>query len=245
MTEDCYILGDGPSIKWFDLKKLHGKPCISIGYLSFHIEAKHLNIILQTHLRRTWFIPFKKLDVGNNQKWKNSVRKLVKKEMQKNKKREYLVHFLSKLFLLQYMNVGSYVKLNHLDPEFRRRIVSELGGFPRGSIYHAIGIAIKLGFKKITLVGCDYINQEGMSGHWYENGQGIEKVRRNDANWDFYSIALEFIHIDSISLQECKGMINQVSFEEKFSTKLKYRENTEIADSNFLFMISRRPGINV
>ena len=38
--ESCYVFGNGPSLKWFDLKKFSDKPSISSGQLHYHKELR-------------------------------------------------------------------------------------------------------------------------------------------------------------------------------------------------------------
>ena len=43
-NESCYILGNGASIKYFDLKKFNDKISIGIGPFDYHVDFDSLNI---------------------------------------------------------------------------------------------------------------------------------------------------------------------------------------------------------
>ena len=42
--ETCYIFGDGPSIKWFDLRLFDDHPAICCGMIPFHKDFNKINI---------------------------------------------------------------------------------------------------------------------------------------------------------------------------------------------------------
>jgi hypothetical protein len=56
--ESCYVVGDGVSLKWFDLKNFSNKVSIGSGSLiPFHEEFKLLNMRYLMLLEPFWFFP--------------------------------------------------------------------------------------------------------------------------------------------------------------------------------------------
>src|SRR5438552_13906898 len=69
--ESCYVFGDGPSIKWFDLSQFTKYPAICCGVLPFHrdfhvLRAKYLSLVepwffVPKVLQPKWLHPFRPL----------------------------------------------------------------------------------------------------------------------------------------------------------------------------------------
>ena len=54
--ESCYIIGNGISLKWFDLKFITDKPTFSLNYFIAHKIHKDLNINYDMILEPFFFI---------------------------------------------------------------------------------------------------------------------------------------------------------------------------------------------
>ena len=58
--ESCYILGDGISVKWFDLGTFPKKPALTLSCVPFHKQASSLNIRYSLLVQPYYFYPYVK-----------------------------------------------------------------------------------------------------------------------------------------------------------------------------------------
>lgn len=59
--EECYIWGDGISVKYFDLGLFSDKISIPCSHLPFHKDFHKLNVPYAFYIENLWFYPFTKI----------------------------------------------------------------------------------------------------------------------------------------------------------------------------------------
>ena len=102
-----------------------------------------------------------------------------------------------------------------------------------------IGMALYMGFKNITLVGCDYTSSPQKIGHFYEFGEGVnmETLTHNDANLNSLS---KVVNINSITIDNnYKGKaIPSVPYFDFTNSIPIFKENSEIVSAEDLLELN-------
>ena len=55
--ESCYLIGDGVSVKWFDLAAFSDKTALPCGYIPFHNDFSRLDVKYLSLAEPFWFYP--------------------------------------------------------------------------------------------------------------------------------------------------------------------------------------------
>ena len=98
------------------------------------------------------------------------------------------------------------------------------------SLFAMIGVAYYMGFRKIYLVGMDYLLDRPISGHFYENYQVCnfdqDNIKNNKNFFDNFDKDIEFTLIRP-NKSNCENL-NSVSYSDFFLTNEKNNLNTDI-----------------
>ena len=230
--QECYLFGNGASIRKFDLKNFSNKKSIVCGWLFLHKDYKFLDVISDIEMHPGIFFPF----------WKNPYKKKIEfnyiNHIFKKKKRvlksNYFITSLTNLLgLIKYKNIN-YVYHYGLK-KFNKEYTDPLKQFSlmENSLYAMVGMASFMGFKKINLVGMDYLLDNPVIGHFYENFETLSSSKKHvtDDNkyfFDFFSKKIEFTFISSTNLNT--SFLNTISYENFFKKKqLDYKNNQIIS----------------
>lgn len=239
--ETCYIFGDGPSIKWFDISLFNDYPSICCGMLPFHNDFDKLNIQYCTNIEPWLFVP--KLV---QPKILHGFRPMAA-EYIKFIKRSPDKHFfvsLSNFFSLSGNNVN-YV-FRRL-PKIRNRTDEMLSHFDLfgGSFYAALTLAYYLGFSKIYLVGFDaWTIQPARNMRFYELGEGEISHNTNLAT-DFLEIIKKEADIYTISYDGESRNVKNISYQNYTGKPPIFKENHEIMDDYYLKIMASYPGYKI
>ena len=236
--EECYLFGDGASIKWFDLNHFSDKISIPVSYIPFHNDFEKLNAKYCMLVEPNWFYPFVKTYVNPSKYIINHVQKAYRESILKNNHIDYFIN-LSNFPILQKSNI--YYLYNNLPNTnivkyFRQNGIDPLHGSLRASII----LAIYMGFSKVYLVGYDYTHSPSRMLHWYEKGVGIEKDI-TDYNKDFFSLANDFIEIITVTIDKKSDKLKSITYKELTGYNPNYKENFEIISEKYLKILSTWP----
>jgi len=241
--ESCYLIGDGVSVKWFDLSTFSDKIAIPCGFLPWHKDFSQLNVRYMILNEPFWFYPAH---------WTTSPPiKIVKNYIQKAYRREIIDCYIDKEFFINLSNIVAVRRTNvtyiYRDIHDQRLpdnyITKRIDSFT-GSLRFSILLAIYMGFDHIYLVGYDYTHVPSRSLHWYENGRGVFIPHENYQK-DFFEIAKEFIDITTITLDGTSDFINAVTYKDHTGRDPIYRENTELVDEKHLKLLATWPGYSI
>jgi hypothetical protein len=58
--ESCYLIGDGISVKWFDLAEFSNKTAIPCAFVPFHNDFDKLSVQYLSVAEPWWFYPFER-----------------------------------------------------------------------------------------------------------------------------------------------------------------------------------------
>ena len=236
--ESCYLIGDGVSVKWFDLAAFSGKTALPCGYIPFHNDFSRLDVKYLSLAEPFWFYPLI---------WAPSpLDKLIPNKLQLEY-RNIIKHNPNKEFFLNLSNYPTtwnknitYLFKDLHDPQLPTDFITKRINAFRGSVRVSILLAIYLGFDHCYLVGFDYTHKPSRNRHWYEKGQGIFYAHEN-YNKIFFETAKEFIDITTITLDGTSDFINAVTYKQHTGREPIFRENTELLDERYLKVLSSWP----
>lgn len=132
--------------------------------------------------------------------------------------------------------------LYHFGHRVPDRKVCDIAGafsFMAGALSTALGLAINLGFRRATLVGCDYLFTPISDGHFY----GVGPPRRSDRVENVYESLLAEataqIDLDVITDGGVSRWLPYQDYESATGRTLRYRENSEIVRAEYLNELQR------
>lgn len=242
--ETCYLIGDGVSIKWFDLSFFKDAIAIPCGFIPFHRQFHELNVPYLILAEPFYFYP---TDITTGKK-----KRVIRNYIQKMYRREVIAKYPDKEFFINLSNFPTLRKHNNItyiykdnyDTKLTSKYISKRIETSSGSLRVSIAMAIYMGFKNIQLVGYDYTHVPSRSLHWYEKGQGVF-VPQHNYQKDFFEIAKEFAKITSITLDGDSDHIDSIKYSNHSGSNPIYRENNEIIDDKYLKVLSTWPGYNI
>ncbi len=235
--ETCYIFGDGPSIKWFDLSQFSDYVAICCGILPFHKDFNKLNIKYMTLVEPWFFVPkiFQPKIIHEFKILAAEYKKLIKRSLDK----EFFIH-LSNIFSLSGENVN-YVFRGL--PKNINRTDELLGQFDLfdGSFRAALALAYYFGFSKIYLVGFDaWTIQPARNGHWYEFGEGVFFEATN-FDTDFLEIIKREADVYTISMDDESKNVKNINYDTFTGKPPEFKENYELLDAHYLNVLATFP----
>jgi len=235
--ETCYIFGDGPSVKWFDLALFSDHPAICCGKIPFHKDFNKLDVRYVTLVEPWCFVPKQ-----FQPKWLLEMREIIeeyKKFIKRTPDKEFFVN-LSNRFSLTGDNIN-YVYRGF--PQSRNRTDELLRQFDLfgGSFHAALALAYYMGFSKVYLVGFDgWTIQPARALRWYELGEGEFFEATNFAT-EFLDVLKTKVEINTISIDGCSGNTTNISYASHTGKLPKFKENHELLDEHYLDVLATWP----
>ena len=240
--ETCYIFGDGPSIKYFDLKKFNDYLGIACGNQIFHNDFNKLNIKYYT-VPEPWLFCNK---IFQRHKFLRDYRPLTF-----HLKKKILINKHIKFFI----NLSNFGSLNNSNVHYVHRILSKFSSVfskfknidPfKGSFYSSLSLAYYMGFKKIYVIGHDaWTIKKNSSQRWYEYGKGITSNIENFKKDNYIKQLEKEIDITSIILDNNSMNIKSCTYKEFTGLDPKYCENNELVSMDNLKVFNTFPGYKI
>lgn len=244
--EECYIFGDGSSIKNFELSAFADKIGIAINAFPRHRGAQQLNLRYWIVAEPGFFLPL-----------------LFRPRFKNIKGYRNRVRFQS-FFRRQPRDSSDLIRISsimNLPGLWRDRAYFFWEQLPRGSRDHknprtdsmfadsicaAITLAQYLGFKKAVLVGFDYTHNPGMSYHWYENTTPIAFPENPETyHREFFDMMLKHIEIVTLTPTPQSTKLPSVDYRSFTGRDLCYRENIELLAREDLEVLALYPGYKI
>ena len=228
--KECFIFGNGSSIKKFDLKLFANKLSMTCGWLYLHKDFKNLNIIADFEIHPAIFFPIWKNEYTKKTEY-NIPNYISKKKDRFNKSNiifasltNFPALFLKKNVFYLYHFGEKKNNLNFINP-------CETYSLMENSLYTMVGMAHFMGFKKVFLVGMDYLLDEPVTGHFYEDFELKRKVdnkvyEKNKYFFDYFSKYLEFTLIKT--KETSSSLLNSINYSDLFNTVENNHKNDEI-----------------
>lgn len=239
--ETCYIIGDGPSIKWFDLSEFSNYPAICCGLIPFHKDFEQLDVKYIIEIEPWLFVP--KIIQPKILHGYRQIAAALKQKLQSIDSIEIFVN-LSNRFNISGENIN-YIYRNIPNPRNQLdKAINGMGCFA-GSFHATLTLAYYLGYKKVYLVGFDaWTIQPARTLRWYELGDGEYLKTTNFAIE--YLIALKSkMDIYTISKDGDSCNVKNINYKEYTGKLPKFKENTELLSRHYLDIISTRSDYKV
>ena len=227
--QECYIFGNGISLKWMDLHQFADRPSILGSMLIYHKEVNALTKPYCAIIEPYWFYPFFPYRVhGKLKLLRHYYHKEYCKSIIQNPETLFLINisnypvtrFSNTLFISRW-----YVPPFESKNPFRDRADSHHGTFT-----FQLSLAIYLGFKKAYLVGHDYTHFPSRTLHFHEKGTGILGEDHKDFNREFINYAKQHIDLVTVTLDGGSETMNSITYRDLTGKEPSFRENIDIVD---------------
>ena len=236
--ESCYIIGNGSSIKYFDLEQFGDRISIGSGILFLHNDFSKLDVKYYYTGHPFFYYPYwtnphsKKFE-------RNKIGAMYRENIMRNNQIEYFIS-LSNCFGIRGNNIHF---VHHFDSYFDKTkfYLDKKFTYINGSLSAMLGIALYMGFDEITLVGCDYTWKPRHHGHFYEFGKRPDKNVSEIYAEQFLLAASENANISTITItNEYTGqLIPSITYKDHTGKELCYKENYEIIRSADLIKLDK------
>ena len=229
--EQCYLIGDGVSIKWFDLSRFSDKTAFSLSLIPFHREFHFLQTDYFLLTEPFWFYP---------SFWTKKISKSVSmpyiqaayREIIRNNQNKHFFLNLSNYPVVRSKNI-TYLFRDIFDSDLDDAFISNRINPYQGSLAAAICLSIYMGFDKCYLIGCDYTHSPPRNLHWYEKGDG-HYIDLDVYQSDLFTVAKEFIDIYTITLGGGSNTVDSITYEEYTGCIPTFQENDLILESRYM-----------
>jgi hypothetical protein len=241
LNEECYIFGNGSSIKKYDLKKFRGKNIFSCGWLFLHKDYQHLNILADFEMHPGIFLPIWKNEYNNKFEF-NKINQIFKSKNRLNKANYFFTSLTNLPGLLRYDNIYYLYHFGKKKLDFGFTDPSKEFSLMENSLYAMVGIASFMGFKNIYLVGMDYLLDKPIYGHFYENFQKEKKqsdeVRLRNINFfEYFKTKNNFKLI--VPNNKHKSFLDTIEYKDYFNSNYLDNSNHDIILEKDLDLLNR------
>lgn len=226
--QECYIFGDGISLKWMDLTQFADKPSILGNMMIYHKEARLLRVPYCAIIEPYFFYPYFPYHVAGRRRF---IRHFIYKEYRKS-----ILEKGDTLFFVNYSNypVARFPNVLYVDQLYKPPFAIHNPFVERqdshgGTLKFQISLAIFLGFKKAYLVGHDYTHASSKSLHFYEKGEGIPCENIN-FNQEFLNYAKQHMDLVTVTLGGGSETMSAITYRELTGNGPNFRENIDIVD---------------
>jgi hypothetical protein len=239
--ETCYILGDGPSIKWFDLQSFTDHPAICCGMIPFHRDFPRLPVKYVSFVAPWIFLP-KWLQPKLYHQFR-SIAQEYRRLIRARRDLEFFVNLSNSPVLsgpnVNYVYRGFPEDRNETDAQLRRMRLFD------GSFHATLALAYYMGFSKVYLLGFDaWTIQPARTLHWYELGEG-ELFEPTNFATDFLGLVGRDMAIHTISADGFSSNVAHVSYRSFTGKEPHFRENYELIDPPNLRLLATCPEFKI
>ena len=239
--KDCFIFGNGCSLKSYDLTKFSKKNIFSCGWLFLHKDYKNLNILADFEMHPGIFLPIWRNEYKNKIEL-NRVNKIFKSKRRLNKPKYFFTSLINLPGLFSFKNIHYLYHFGIKKFDNRYTDPSQKFSLMENSLYAMIGMASFMGFKNIYLVGMDYLLDKPLVGHFYENFQTIdnqnESERRNKINFfNFFEKKSNFKLV--VSNPEHKSFLDTIEYRHLFNSQNVNNDNLDIVSKDDLELLNQ------
>ncbi len=240
--EECYIFGDGSSVKQFELSAFADKVSIAVNAFPRHRDARKLNLRYWVVAEAGFFLPpLFRTSMNNIKGYRNRLRF---QSFYRRQPRDSwnLIQITSITNLPGLWKDCPYYFWDQLPRGSRGHNNLRADSMFAGSICAAITLAQYLGFKKVILIGFDNTHNPGMSHHWYENITPIVSPQIPGIyHRDFFDMMLKHIEIVTMTPTPQSTELPSVDYRSLTGRDLCYRENVELLAREDLEVLALNP----
>lgn len=242
--QECYIFGDGSSIKKFELSAFADKVGIAVNAIPRHRDARQLNLRYWIVAEAAFFLPPVFPSPKNMAKGFWNRLRLQSFYRRQPRDSADLVQITSITNLPGLWRNHTYYFWDRLPRRRRDHRSPRTDSMFAGSICAAITLAHYLGFRKAILVGMDKTHNPRTSHHWYENTTPIisPQILRDR---EFFETMMKHIEIVTVTPTPQSTELPSVDYKSLTGRDLCYRENVELLTREDLEILALNPGYNI
>lgn len=243
--ESCYIIGDGVSLKWFDLHSLPKKKTFALNWAVFHKEIARSGFDFAINTGPYQFIPFiENLDFIRKDLKQGIICKHYRKTIIAHKKSKFFLNLSNYSFISGKNIYFLFSNISDSEFEFGQECKEHGENIYQGSLKCALALAIFMGFGEVFLVGCDYTHEEARMLHWYEKGEG-SLTPHPEYQRTYFEIASNYTNITTVTTAGKGSVLPSVTYTKLTGNPMKYRENEDLTDHENLDILSSWPGYSI
>ena len=182
--ESCYLFGNAKSLKYYDLSLFNDRVSIGCNLLFFHKDFSKIRMSYYYNGDPFNFYPFLR-DPYTRKIVRHVLGNLYKKKISENSDVNYFIN-VSDYPIMRGKNI---FYAHHFGQQFSDYSNCSLDGVfsaNQTALSGMLGLAIYLGFKDVTLVGCDHLLRPKATEHFFEYGRidqdHSEVLQIEDAN---------------------------------------------------------------
>ena len=233
--ETCLIFGNGASLKYYNFNAISKIPSIGCTYSLADNRLVKFGLDYCAVPEPYYFYP-----VRRNSRSPEIVINYIGKIMMKIIKRNKKTHFFCSITnFYAFMHRIGNVSYWHHGGEKSTDSYDLAGKFGKctGSLDMMLGMAQYMGFSKAILIGCDYLGDPIMEGHFYQDK--IPMYQKPDHSYAnrIRDVASTLDVLVLLRKNSKSAVFKSMSFEEYFNAPEKYHENFEIVENEYLSMM--------
>jgi len=235
--EECYIVGNGGSLKYMDLSSFNNKVVIGCNNLFLHKNFSDLKCKYYQIPAPFFFFKYKNFKYKN--KWqRNYFNDMCRKKIIDNNNTLFFTSILNINFRAK--NVFYEHNFGNRKPEIDKYDLSGGFSFMEGSLASMLGLAIYMGFNKAVLVGVDYTFSPSIVEHFFADLTTIHNEREIlHYRADFFEMVQKKMELLTITLDGGKSsLLDYMSYSDYFGVEQVYHENYDLVDASDLSLIS-------
>jgi len=237
--ETCYILGNGASLKYYDLSVLSNSLTMGCSYALMDKRLIDAGLNYCVYPSSYLMAPlWKSRQTGKIQF--NSLMPIFKKIIKDNNKTQFFINLTDKY---SFLNPPKNINFIYHCGNTNSNSYDMSGEFSTvtGGLDFMLGIAKYLGFSKVVLLGCDYLGLPCLEGHFYSSNKPFIGEYKVDYIKRIRKLA-DNLQLDVLTIFP-EGFNSPVfeseSFSEYFGVDDEYHNQSEIIDDDYLELLKK------
>jgi len=210
-SEECYLFGNGVSLKFFDLDKFSDKISFGCNELRIHNEVSSLNLRYYVSMHSLLYCKYWRGVKSGLHIEKNPLYSHV--HTFNDNDYEMFVHVSNYPFTKKYNNFNYLHNFKKNEISLDTLDFTSSSSFARGGLVTMIGLAIYMGFKKIYLVGCDYWFKPMRGGHFYGDNEGYD-AGNNFLYEELMDVIKNKVELTVVTRNGVRSYVNYVEYSE-------------------------------
>lgn len=237
--QTCYIIANGGSIKFYDLSILSNLPTIGCTYSLIDNRLKGSGLSYCVFPSAYLLLPLWK-SRQNGKIEINSLAPIFRKIIRENNGTQFFMSLTDRYSFIRIPENVNFI-YHFGNKKFDSFDMSGAFSFVSSGLDFMLGVAKYLGFSKTVLLGCDYLGEPCMEGHFYstrEQFTGEYKVQyvnhiRNIVN----NLEMDVVTIfpSGVKSPEFESM----SYHDYFGVNETFYNQSQIVDDEYLDMLKK------
>jgi hypothetical protein len=235
--ETCYIIGNGSSIQHMDLSKFNQHITIGINMLTIHNQAKHLDLKYLAHVEPFFFYPYIKNPYIHV--YQRNMLGLATKRSLKDFPDTELFTSISNCFGNTHPRSNYMYHFGERKPSKQNCDLTQSFSFMQGGFSAAIGLAYYLGFRKMILIGIDYLFEPIGQGHFYAANDPYRQGKAKNVYQEIFKEFENEVEFEVITDFGISPWLPSQTYQEYTGEEIRLRDNHQIVDETYLKILDR------